>query len=165
MYSARYAVFDGKHASEFAQNKETQRRKKRQDMSKQSGPLWDVIEGRVPAPPSAQLLGWKLLEIDPEHGTATVEFQARPEFVNAVGTIQGGFLAAMLDDTLGPALAATLDTDEFAPTIELKVNFLRPAQVGRLIAHGRVIHKGKSLAFLQGELRTADGQLIAAAGK
>lgn len=132
-------------------------------MSQREGPFWDAVEGRSPAPPAAQLLGWRLVEINPEQGTITVEFQARPEFVNPVGVIQGGFLAAMLDDTLGPALVATLGPEEFAPTIELKVNFIRSARVGPLMAKGRVVHKGKSLAFLQGELRTVDGQLIATA--
>jgi Integrase core domain len=76
--------------------------------------IWDVVAGRTPAPPAAQLLGWKLLEVDPERTTIKVEFQARPEFVNPVGLIQGGFLAAMLDDTLGPALVATLGLEENA---------------------------------------------------
>jgi len=56
-----------------------------------------------------------------------VFFDARAGFANPMGNVQGGFLAAMLDDTLGPALAATLGDGEFAPTLELKVSFLRPA--------------------------------------
>jgi uncharacterized protein (TIGR00369 family) len=103
------------------------------------------------------------LEVDPERGTIKVEFEARPEFVNPVGMIQGGFLAAMLDDTLGPALVAMLGREEFAPTVELKVNFIRSVGVGPLVGEGQVVHKGKTLAFLQGELRTVDGQLVTTA--
>jgi acyl-coenzyme A thioesterase PaaI-like protein len=72
------------------------------------GPFWDVMEGRAAPPPAATLLGWELVAIDPEAGTIEVAFTASEQFLNPVGAIQGGFLAAMLDDTLGPALVATL---------------------------------------------------------
>jgi uncharacterized protein (TIGR00369 family) len=127
------------------------------------GYFWDVMEGRSPPPPAASTLGFKLLEIDERKGTVRVQFSARPEFVNPIGVIQGGFLAAMLDDTLGPALVATLGKHEFAPTIELKVNFVRPAQVGTLIGTGRVVARGGSIAFLAGELSTEQGELVATA--
>jgi uncharacterized protein (TIGR00369 family) len=127
------------------------------------GYFWDVMEGRKPAPPAATLLGFKLLEIDPEQGTLRAQFEAKPEFLNPQGNVQGGFLAAMLDDTLGPALVATLRADQHAPTLELKVSFLRPARAGALIGEGRVVSKGSSIAFLSGELRDPGGELIATA--
>jgi len=66
------------------------------------GPFWDVMEGRAAPPPAAVLLGWELIAVDPEAGTIEVAFTASEQFLNPVGAIQGGFLAAMLDDTLGP---------------------------------------------------------------
>ena len=68
---------------------------------RREGPFWEVIAGRAPAPPAAELLGWELIEIDPEAGTIEVAFDADERFLNPVGQVQGGFLAAMLDDTLG----------------------------------------------------------------
>ena len=103
-------------------------------MTERKGFFWEVMEGRRPPPPAAALLGFELLAIDPAQGTIRVRFTARPEFTNPIGVVQGGFLAAMLDDTLGPALTATLEPDQFAPTIELKVNFIAPAQPGTLVA-------------------------------
>jgi uncharacterized protein (TIGR00369 family) len=128
-----------------------------------TGYFWDVMEGRKPQPPAAALLGFELLAIDPDAATIRVRFQAKPEFANPVGHVQGGFLAAMLDDTLGPALVATLPPGQFAPTIELKVNFVRPATVGALIGTGRVVARTRSIAFLSGELHDEAGQLIATA--
>ena len=127
------------------------------------GYFWDVMHGRTAPPPSAALLGFKLLEVEPERGRIRVQFEARPEFVNPVGVIQGGFLAAMLDDTLGPALVATLPAGQFAPTLELKVNFIRPARPGVLIGEGRIVARGGSIAFLAGELTTEAGDLVATA--
>ena len=128
-----------------------------------AGLFWDEMEGRTPMPPAARLLGRRVIEVDPEAGTITVEFSAREDFLNSAGTIQGGFLAAMLDSTLGPALRAMLGPGQFAATLELKVSFIRPAKVGELIGRGRVVHRGRSTAFLEGELRNADGQLVATA--
>jgi uncharacterized protein (TIGR00369 family) len=132
-------------------------------MSERKGFFWDVMEGRRSPPPAAVLLGFELLAIDPSQGTIRVRFTAKPEFANPIGVVQGGFLAAMLDDTLGPALTATLEPDQFAPTIELKVNFVAPAKPGPLFADGRVVARGGSIAFLAGELRSEDGALIATA--
>ena len=128
-----------------------------------TGPFWDAIAGRVPGPPAAETLGWAIEEIDPVAGTIRVSFDARPAFRNPMGNIQGGFLAAMLDDTMGPALVATLEPGEFAPTLELKVNFLRPARPGRLIGTGRVVHRGGTVAFLAGDLSDVGGNLLATA--
>ncbi|MFI6581657.1 PaaI family thioesterase [Embleya sp. NPDC050493] len=133
------------------------------DGQRRRGPFWDVVEGRVTPPPAAVLLGWELVEVDPEAGTIEVAFAADERFVNPVGVIQGGFLAAMLDDTLGPALVATLPADRFAPTLDLHVQFLRPARPGRLLGRGRVVQRGREVCFLAGELVGADGRPVAVA--
>ena len=127
------------------------------------GPFWDVVEGRVPPPPSAVLLGWELVSVDPDAGTIEVAFTASDQFLNTVGVIQGGFLAAMLDDTLGPALVAMLGPGQYAPTTDLHVQFLRPARPGRLTGRGRVIRRGKDVAFMTGELLDGSGQTVASA--
>jgi uncharacterized protein (TIGR00369 family) len=127
------------------------------------GPFWEMLAGRRPAAPAAALLGWRLARIDPERGEIEVGFEAGDGFTNPMGNVQGGFLTAMLDDTMGPALVATLDGSEFAVTLELKVSFLRPASPGRFTGSGRVVHRGGSIAFLAGELRDGPGELIATA--
>jgi uncharacterized protein (TIGR00369 family) len=127
------------------------------------GPFWDVLEGRRDPPPAAVLLGWKLVSVDPDAETIEVSFTATEQFLNPAGDVQGGFLAAMLDDTLGPALVATLPDGHWAPTIDLQVQFLRPAQPGELRGAGRVVRRGREVAFLAGELRGADGVLVATA--
>ncbi|MGH9112899.1 MAG: PaaI family thioesterase [Acidimicrobiales bacterium] len=132
-------------------------------MPNREGPFWDAMAGRAALPPAAATLGWELIAIDPDQGTIEVAFAASPAFLNPVGVIQGGFLAAMLDDTLGPALVATLPPGQFAPTLELKVNFLRSAKPGRLLGRGRVVHRTRSVAFLEGSLTDEAGNLLATA--
>ena len=127
------------------------------------GPFRDVMEGRAAPPPAAVLLGWELVSVDPEAGTIEVAFTATEQFLNLSGMIQGGFLAAMLDATLGPALSSSLGPGQFAPTTDLHVQFLRPAHPGRLIGRGRVVRRGKDIAFMAGELLDDADQVVAAA--
>ena len=127
------------------------------------GPFWDVMEGRADPPPAAELLGWKLIAIDPDEGTIEVAFTATEQFLNPAGTVQGGFLAAMLDDTLGPALVATLGDGQWAPTADLHVQFMKPAKPGELRGSARIVRRGRDVAFLAGELHDPHGELVATA--
>jgi uncharacterized protein (TIGR00369 family) len=127
------------------------------------GPFWDAVEGKAPLPPAAVTLGWELIAINPEQGTIEVAFTATEAFLNPTGVVQGGFLAAMLDDTLGPALVAGLDPGDFAPTTDLHVQFLRPARPGRLLGRGRVVRRGRNVGFLAGELLDDQGIVVAVA--
>jgi uncharacterized protein (TIGR00369 family) len=127
------------------------------------GPFWDVFEGRAEPPPAAVLLGWELVAVDPEAGTIEMAFHATEQFLNPFGMIQGGMLAAMLDDTLGPALVATLEPGTSAPTTDLHVQFLRPARPGRLVGRGRIVRKGRDVGFMSGELLGPDGEVVAVA--
>ncbi|HET8620998.1 MAG TPA: PaaI family thioesterase [Acidimicrobiales bacterium] len=127
------------------------------------GPFWDVMEGRAEPPPAAVLLGWELVAVDPAAGTVEMSFAATEQFLNPFGAVQGGLLAAMLDDTLGPALVATLGPGESAPTTDLHVQFLRPARPGRLVGRGRIVRKGRDVGFLAGELVDESGEVVAVA--
>ena len=123
--------------------------------------FWDAVAGRREPPPCAVLLDSTFVDVEP--GRARMRFRAREEFYNPAGFVQGGILAAMLDDTLGPAAASTVGPQEFVTTVEMKISFLRPAKAGRLIGEGRVVHKGRSVVFLEGSLSAEDGALVATA--
>jgi uncharacterized protein (TIGR00369 family) len=132
-------------------------------MSDPDHPFWKALRGELPFPPAAKLLGWKVLEATPDSGRIRVQYEATSALANPLGNVQGGFIAAMLDDTVGPSLATMLEKDEFGVTIELKTNFIRPAKPGILVGEGRVVHRGGSIAFVEGTLTDGDGRLIATA--
>jgi uncharacterized protein (TIGR00369 family) len=77
--------------------------------------------------------------------------------------VLGAFVAAMLYDTVGPVLPATLEPDQFQSTSEISVHFLRPVRPGRLVGKGRVLHRNGDLAFLEASLIDPDGATIATA--
>jgi hypothetical protein len=79
------------------------------------GLFWEVQAGRVPPPPAAVLLGWELVEVDPDAGTIEVAFQAGNQFTNPVGVIQGGFLAGELIAPHGKPVAIATATARIQP--------------------------------------------------
>ena len=121
-----------------------------------------MVEGRSPAPPAWELLGWRLEAADPDAGTIRVAFDTRPEFLNPHGTVQGGLLVAMLDDTMAPAASVALQ-GAIVQTLELKASFLRAARPGRLQGDARVVHRGREIVFVEGRLTDAAGRLVATA--
>lgn len=128
-------------------------------MIERAGSVFD----RFPTPPCAATLGWELLSADPSNGDVRVAFLARPEFCNPGGNVQGGFVAAMLDDTLGPTVLVRTDGASYCATIDLAVRFLASARPGRLLGTGRIVQLGRTIAFLDGELRDMAGSLLATA--
>ena len=130
-------------------------------MSEPSHPFWDEFqEGRAPSP-AGKLLGWKALEAEPGSGKVRMQFEAKREFTNRNGHVQGGFVAAMLDYCLAPAAATMLPPTGRVITLELKANFLRPAEIGILLGEGRVVQRTRSVAFTEAELRDSTGNLVA----
>jgi molybdopterin converting factor subunit 1 len=121
----------------------------------------ELVSKDVPAPAYSELLGSRPLDAEPGH--VRMEFQATEQFLNPMGVVQGGFLTAMLDETMGPAAISALPAGQGVPTLELKVSFIRPARPGRLVADARVVHMGRSVVFLESSLVTDDGTLIATA--
>ena len=128
-----------------------------------SGPFWDGVHGRAPMPPAAATLGLQFIDIDAERGTIELAFEATKDFTNPMGNVLGAFLAAMLYDTVGPALLATLNADEFQSTLDINVRFLRPARPGRIVGRGRVVHRAGDIAVLEASLIDANSATIAVA--
>ena len=124
--------------------------------------FWKIMRGELPQPRAAETLGISFEHVDGEAGRVEVQFQGKSEFTNPAGNIQGGFLAAMLDDTMGPALLATLSAGEFAPTLNLNVSFHRPAAVGTLLGKGRVVRRGRDVCFLEAELFQGEEHIASA---
>src|SRR5262245_414259 len=128
-----------------------------------TGPFWDGVEGRAPIPRAAATLGFEFIHADVDAGTIEVAFNATDAFTNPAGNVLGAFLAAMLYDTVGPALLATLAPDQFQSTLQLSVSFLRPVRPGRLIGKAHIVHRDGDLVFLAASLADAGGTVVATA--
>lgn len=122
-----------------------------------------ALDGRLPRAPVTDLLGWQFIDFDSEAMVLRAEMEGRPEFLNPAGFIHGGMLAAMLDEIVAPTVAATLEPDQIALTLEIKVSFVAPAAAGRIIGRGRIVSRGRSICFVEAELRNDGGTLLAIA--
>jgi len=112
-------------------------------------------------PPGARLLGRKILRADAERGEVEMEFAGRDEFLNRHGHLQGGLLAAMLDSALSCALLVTLPPERTSLTLEMKVSYLRQAPAGAVLAKAKLLHHGRGIAFAEGSLSDAGGNVVA----
>jgi len=114
-------------------------------------------------PPASETMGFSILRVDQANKEIEVAFEGRREFTNPAGQIQGGFLCAMLDETMSVAGVVASGMTAFMPTLEMKTSFLRPALPGRLICVGRVVKWGRAIAFLEGEIYDDQRRLLAKA--
>ncbi|HEX8568756.1 MAG TPA: PaaI family thioesterase [Caulobacteraceae bacterium] len=124
------------------------------------GAISGTVFEHLPPPKASVLLGWTLRSADPATGDVEIDFEAKPEFANPRGFIQGGILAAMLDDTMGPAVFVRTRGQLFPVTIDLHAQYLKPVKAGRLSAKARVVRLGKTVAFMEGELFDGDGDVV-----
>jgi uncharacterized protein (TIGR00369 family) len=113
-----------------------------------------------PSPSSAHL-GLELLAANAEAGIVEMAFNASDRLCNKWGGIQGGNVAAMLDDAMAFAIGLNLDWGQISPTLELKVSMMAPARPGRIYGVGKVIRRGRSVGFVEGALYDADGNILA----
>lgn len=123
--------------------------------------LKGIVEGRLPAPPIAETLGFALVEV--EKGRAVFEGAPQHSHYNPIGVVHGGFAMTLLDSALGCAVHSTLEKGETYTTLEIKVNLVRPLtkDTGLIRAEGRIVYRGRTLGTSEGDIRDANGKLYA----
>jgi uncharacterized protein (TIGR00369 family) len=114
-------------------------------------------------PACARHLGFELIDCSVEGAWADVAFNPRPEFANPAGAVQGGFVAAMLDDTMSFTASLSRRFEVMVPTLQTTVSYLRPTPIARVLARGEVLRFGASSVVMQGTLRDGAGNLLAIA--
>ncbi|OGW88527.1 MAG: hypothetical protein A3A73_02925 [Omnitrophica bacterium RIFCSPLOWO2_01_FULL_50_24] len=113
-------------------------------------------------PPVAKLVGFRLVKTG--KGTAVCELRTRKEHENTIGLVHGGILCDLSDAAMGFAFLTLLPENRQGVTVEFKINFLKPAYRGdRLRAAAKALSSGKSISYLECEIRNSSGQLVAKA--
>jgi uncharacterized protein (TIGR00369 family) len=72
-------------------------------------------------------------------------------------------LCDVADAAMGVAYASLLGEGESFTTLELKINFLKPARSGRLVARGRVVKAGRTIGLVESDVQDETGALVARA--
>ena len=121
----------------------------------------DGIAAKMANNPIVNFMSIGLREVT--SGEATLVLKHREELRNSMGLLQGGILGVLADVAGGVSLYSVLSDPlkVVIPTVEFKLNFLRPARGGDLVARGRVVHSGRQIAVCQVEIFSDDGVLLA----
>jgi len=123
-----------------------------------------VIRDVFPTPAnSSKSLGFELLGLDLTAWTTRVRFDGKADFTNPAGYIQGGYLSAMLDDTIGMLATMKTGNEKFPSTIDLHTTFLRPVKVGAIEVAARLRNIGLTTIFADAELFDLRGKAAARA--
>jgi uncharacterized protein (TIGR00369 family) len=106
-------------------------------------------------------LGARIAEAEP--GRVVVELVAGPQHRHGGGVVQGGVITQIADAAMGMSLATLQEDGTWNTTIELKINFIRPAIEGRLRAVGRVIEMRQTVLFSEADVFDEQDRLVARA--
>ena len=125
------------------------------------GFLRAIIDGTLPNPPISEALGCHLIEV--ENGRAVFEGLPEYRYYNPIGTVHAGFAATLLDSARGCVIFSTLTKGDAWTTLELKLNLVRALtkDTGSVRAEGRIIHRGRTVATSEGDLKDRAGKLYA----
>ena len=124
--------------------------------------LQALIDGEIPPPPIAKMLGFTLDEVS--EGRAVFSGLPAEYHYNPIGVVHGGLAATLLDSATGCAVQTTLPRGVAYTTLELKTNFVRALtrDTGRVLCEAEVVHRGGTIATAEGRLRAeSTGKLLA----
>jgi uncharacterized protein (TIGR00369 family) len=123
--------------------------------------LQRMIAGEYPNVPMGDHLGFRVVEAEP--GRVVVAGTPDERSYNVLGSVHGGWTAAILDTAMGLAAMSSLDEKNRHTTLDIRINYLRPItlETGAVRAEGRVLQGGRKVAYCEAKLVDAAGKLLA----
>ena len=113
-------------------------------------------------------LFWRYLDVqvdDAGEGWVRLRVPVKDGLRNAAGApVHGGVLSALVDMAVGGALGTTHDNAAGGvgqATLDLNVSFLAAAGDGDILAEGRLLRRGRSVAFGEARITDGAGKLVA----
>ncbi|MFT5112523.1 MAG: acyl-CoA thioesterase [Parasphingorhabdus sp.] len=113
-------------------------------------------------PPSVDTLKGIATGFDRDEMRLKMDFETDLRFCHSGDVVQGGYISGMLDAVMAYAAIGMPGLCNMVATLEIKVSYMQTARNGEFTGSGRVIHAGRSIAYLDGELYQS-GKLVAAA--
>ncbi len=109
--------------------------------------------------PFEKLIGIELLDV--KKGWAKMRLPLSDKLLQPQGIAHGGTIMSLADTVVAMALVGICDRDETFTTVEMKINFLKPFEKDEIIAEGKIISKGKTIAVGDVDIKDPEGRLIA----
>jgi acyl-CoA thioesterase len=124
--------------------------------------MTDIKERTVqPLRRFCDLIGLQYTEM--EKGFCRTEISITDAHLNPYGSLHGGVVYTLVDSGMGGALSTLLEEGEQCATIEIKINYIKSIRSGMLNCETKVVHKGKSIAFLESMVKDSQKRIAATA--
>ena len=115
---------------------------------------------RLPRLTSREAVGGELVSVDAEQGRVAARYNPPPELANPIGSLQGGYALAILDDVSGSTTWFGCGERSFT-TAQISANFLKAVPMGEpLLGEGRIVHRGRRQAVVEAELKREKDQAV-----
>ena len=124
-----------------------------------NAPYIQALQDLIRDAPFPRLMGMRLEAIDMDSATIVLDIDER--HFQPFGIVHGGVLATLIDTATFWAAFLRLPPDAGLVNIDLKLNYLQPANAGRLTATGRCIRPGRTLSYTEAHVRDERGDLLA----
>ena len=98
---------------------------------------------------------------DLQWGTCLLEVELGEKHLQPFGKVHGGAIASVVDAAAFWAVFPQVEKGMGLTTVEMKLNYLAPAEKGKLVAQGRSIKMGRTLALGETYIRNGEGALVA----
>jgi len=121
-------------------------------------PLWETNAFRSPF---HDLAGFKMLEWS--EGFVRIRCALAPHHANRQGAVHGGVVLALIDEAGGASGVWSADpaVNRKSVSVTLDAKFVGRAQGDYIEVTGRVVGHGRSIYYVQSEVRDAHGNLVA----
>ena len=112
-------------------------------------------------PPFHHVLRPEPIDADPDSGTVRIKLPFPHELARAKGddAFHGGAIAALID--LAGHAAVAVKIGRMAPTIDLRIDYMRPAKGDALIAYAKLLNAGRTVARVDVDVRDTKDRTVA----
>lgn len=112
--------------------------------------------------PFGDLIGLRFTDV--RDGYSRCEIDVRADLLNPHGVLHGAVLYSMADTGMGAALYPSLAEDELCATMEIKIAYFLSVRRGLISCDTKVVHRRKTVAFLESEMAAREGVIAKATG-
>lgn len=125
------------------------------------GQALDRLRREMAGPPYHQFLKPEAISVDSSINSVTIRLKSRPEFRRSEDetALHGGIVAALID--IAGHAAVAVEINRMAPTIDLRIDYLRPAGGDHLMATAKLLRAGRTVARVDIEVTDAEGRVVA----
>ena len=122
--------------------------------------LGERIKDYLLPPPVFVSMQGELIDLDLANGSLTIRFPVLESYLNPYGAMQGGMIAAAVDNTLGP-LSVAVAPPNVTRTLEMKYSKPVTQETGCIIVQARLVERNDPRLFFEARVTGPDGEKLA----